>query len=289
MFQAQRDQRRPSLSRGPDTSSESDNSEAREGPEAPLKKADMRRLLKEATTDIKAHAAAELKSHISGLKEEIDTLTSRNTQAETQIEGLLDKTNTYDWDLAVAYDKITWLEDSVEDLNNRSRRNNIQIRGMPETIPTEAIVPTLWELFQLLIREASARELTIERAHRALHPPALKPTAPRDIIVRMLHFATKEQLRTATRGNPPKLQDHMLQFFQDLAPSTLCKRRELKPLTTALSQQGWRYMWGQPFKLIVKKDNQTHTLHQVQNAKPCKAPSPSTPPHNRYSINRTST
>ncbi|CAH2327667.1 Hypothetical predicted protein [Pelobates cultripes] len=67
----------------------------------------------------------------------------------------------------------------------------------------------------------------------------------------------------AARAHQPTYQDQQIHFYQDLAPTTLKKRRELKPLTTALIEAGWRYMWGHPFKLSVKKGEQSFTLHQV--------------------------
>ncbi|CAH2324926.1 Hypothetical predicted protein [Pelobates cultripes] len=77
----------------------------------------------------------------------------------------------------------------------------------------------------------------------------------------MQHFATKEKIMAATRASPPKYGAFTLAFFQDLAPSTLKKRRDLKPLTMALTKKGLRYRWGHPFKLQVRLGDQDHVLH----------------------------
>ncbi|CAH2222908.1 Hypothetical predicted protein [Pelobates cultripes] len=77
---------------------------------------------------------------------------------------------------------MLYLEDGLEDLNNRSRRQNIRIRGIPETVLPDAILPTIKAIFQSLLPNASDQELYIERAHRALRPPTYNPNTPRDII-----------------------------------------------------------------------------------------------------------
>ncbi|XP_075057050.1 centrosomal protein of 170 kDa-like [Mixophyes fleayi] len=43
-----------------------------------------------------------------------------------------------------------------------------------------------------------------------------------------------------------------LQIFQDLAPSTIVKRQDLKEITAALRDRGYRYRWGFPFRLVVE-------------------------------------
>ncbi|CAH2226122.1 Hypothetical predicted protein [Pelobates cultripes] len=65
----------------------------------------------------------------------------------------------------------------------------------------------------------------------------------------------------AARTTQPKHGTHTLAFFQDLAPSTLRKPRDLKPLTTALTQKGLRYRWGHPFKMQVHMGDQKHVLY----------------------------
>ncbi|CAH2251832.1 Hypothetical predicted protein [Pelobates cultripes] len=100
----------------------------------------------------------------------------------------------------------------------------------------------------------------MDRAHRALRPPNLNLSTPRDVIICLHYFQTKEKLMQLARDLPPKYKDVRLTFFQDLAPTTLKKRRDLKPLTLALQEQGLKYTWGHPFKLLVKKGDQTHIL-----------------------------
>ncbi|CAH2283962.1 Hypothetical predicted protein [Pelobates cultripes] len=241
---------RPSLSQGhTETCSNSDDYEAAERHAAPITKEDLKKLLKETSDDIKAYTAA--------------ALASRTSRTETQIAETQDKLKTHTGDIGAMQDKILYLEDGLEDLNNRSRRQNIRIRGLPESVLPETLLPTVRAIFQSLLPDASEQDLYIERAHRALRPPTYNMNAPRDIITKLLYFPIKERLMKAAWDNPPTYQGQTLHFYQDLSPTTLQKRRDLNPLTTALVEKGWRYTWGHPFKLHVKKGEQTYTLHQV--------------------------
>ncbi|CAH2294000.1 Hypothetical predicted protein [Pelobates cultripes] len=77
MFRATREQGRPSLSQeAQESGADSDDSEAPDKEtttnyliiQEPLTKTDLRQMLQDALADIKAHTAAELERHISGLK-----------------------------------------------------------------------------------------------------------------------------------------------------------------------------------------------------------------------------
>ncbi|CAH2300581.1 Hypothetical predicted protein [Pelobates cultripes] len=258
-----KDDRRPSLSQGPtESGSDSEGYDPTEE-QTPLTKEDLRRMLRETSDDIKAYTTAALEKQIAGLKEDIEALASRTSHTEKRLTDTQAATTQHSRAIETLQERVLYLEDGLEDLNNRSRRQNIRIRGLPESIQPEAILPTVQAIFQSILPDTSEQERYIERAHRALRPPAFNLNAPRDVITKLLHFPIKERLMKAARDSPPIYQGHTLHFYQDLAPTTLKKRRDLQPLTTALMEKGWRYMWGHPFKLLVKKGDQTYTLHQV--------------------------
>ncbi|CAH2321451.1 Hypothetical predicted protein [Pelobates cultripes] len=157
-------------------------------------------------------------------------------------------------------EQLRSLEDSNEDLNNRTRRNNIRVRGIPETISTELLTATLTEVFQHLLPEASTADLLMDRAHRALRAPSTNTATPRDVIVRLHFYHIKARIMKAARETPIEVEGVQVQLFQDLAPTTLKRRRDLRPLTQHLTQHGLRYAWGHPFKLIVCREGRFHSI-----------------------------
>ncbi|CAH2311032.1 Hypothetical predicted protein [Pelobates cultripes] len=127
----------------------------------------------------------------------------------------------------------------------------------------DALGPTLRKLFCGLLPEATPAELLLDRVHRALRAPMPNATHPRDIIIRMHYFQIKEALMRAARDTPLQIEGHKISFYQDLAPTTLRKRRELRPLTQELARRNIQYSWGHPFKLQVRRHNRTYTLHNI--------------------------
>ncbi|CAH2305965.1 Hypothetical predicted protein [Pelobates cultripes] len=263
IFHARREE---SSSRGEDGREEDSDSAAsdtsRTAAAAPLTKADLRHLLQE----IKTNMAAEFFRHLTPITESLNDLTRRTTAIEDQLDRTSTQAQTNETAISALQDQVRLLEEAQEDLNNRSRRNNIRIRGVPETVGIDMLAPTLRELFCSLLPEASPAELLLDRAHRALKAPLPNATQPRDIIIRMHYFHIKEALMRATRDNPLQIEGHQVCFYQDLAPSTLRKRRELRPLTLELARRHIRYTWGHPFKLQVRQNNRVHTLYHISEA-----------------------
>ncbi|CAH2249719.1 Hypothetical predicted protein [Pelobates cultripes] len=203
LFRGKED-RRPSLSQGhTETGSDSDEYETTECQTTPLTKEDLKKMLRETSDDIKAYTTAALEKQIASLKDDIEALASRTSRAETQITETQTTAKTHTRDIEALQEKILYLEDGLEDLNNRSRRQNIRIRGLPESVLPETLLPTIRAIFHSLLPDTSEQELYIERAHRALHPPTFNMNAPRDIITKLQYFPIKERLMKATRDNPP--------------------------------------------------------------------------------------
>ncbi|CAH2274593.1 Hypothetical predicted protein [Pelobates cultripes] len=115
MFRATREQRRPSLSQeAHESGADSDDSEAPDKEttnyprtQGPLTKTDLHQMLLAASADIKAHTAAELERHISGLKGEIETLNNRTSQAKADITQIKANTTQHSQDIFYLSDKET--------------------------------------------------------------------------------------------------------------------------------------------------------------------------------------
>uniref|UniRef100_A0A8C5PJY0 Uncharacterized protein n=1 Tax=Leptobrachium leishanense TaxID=445787 RepID=A0A8C5PJY0_9ANUR len=139
----------------------------------------------------------------------------------------------------------------MEDLDNRGRRNNLRIRGLPDTEESPAdLIPTLTSIFNTLLDRPNSTPIAFVRAHRALRPRGTGP--PRDVICCLESFPIKEDLLRAARAPTQISHDGVeLQLFPDLSPATLAFRRALRPLTKNLQAQKIRYRWHFPTGLLV--------------------------------------
>ncbi|CAH2312160.1 Hypothetical predicted protein [Pelobates cultripes] len=153
----------------------------------------------------------------------------------------------------------------VEDLENRSRRHNVRIRGLPEP-DTEPLVITLQQLFGQLLGRDAPPNIRIDRAHRALGQ-ARPDGRPKDVVCCLHSFPQKEQIMAAARNLPTvSFRGADLALFQDLSGLTLDARRALRPITAALRDKGIPYKWGFPFSLQARQGSSWHSLRMPDDA-----------------------
>lgn len=93
-------------------------------------------------------------------------------------------------------DRITDLQLQTEMLEDRSRRNNLRIRGIPEALEVEDSEGKTKAVFQSILKTTTV-DLVIDRVHRALGPKPQNPMRPRDIICRVHRSQQKELILRA--------------------------------------------------------------------------------------------
>ena len=135
----------------------------------------------------------------------------------------------------------------MEDAENRARRDNLRVRGIPEVITD--LQGTATAFFQELAPDIPPDRLEFDRIHRSLAPkPSEGP--PRDVIIKFHYYRTKEKLLQSARERQDlSFQGNPLQLFADLSPATIARRQGLKPNLQILQSRGIKYRWGFPFKL----------------------------------------
>lgn len=79
----------------------------------------------------------------------------------------------------------------LEDLDNRGRRNNIRVRGIPETVNTEQIIPALQRVFISYLEGQEDTEIEFIRAHRALRARGLDSASPKAYHLLPAELSTK--------------------------------------------------------------------------------------------------
>ena len=157
-----------------------------------------------------------------------------------------------------------WIKNKLADLEDRFRRNNMKIRGIPESVQPLDLRSYAIDLFSSLLPDLTNVDLTIDRIHRLPKPAFLPAAIPRDVILHMTFFHVKEQLMQAMRRNekiPSRFQN--LQLYPDLSQHTLQKRRNLGTITKALRNHDISYKWGFPTKLIITYREKSFNVDSV--------------------------
>lgn len=88
----------------------------------------------------------------------------------------------------------TMLQPHMEEMEDRSRRNNLCLHGPPEATGAEELAATVADIFRKLLGEALPQRLEFYRIHRVLGPRSADPGRPRDVICRLHHYTHKESI-----------------------------------------------------------------------------------------------
>lgn len=190
-------------------------------------------------------------SHILARVEETEQRQETNEHAITELQDTVKQ-------LALAHRANLY---KLEDLENRSRRNNLRIRGLPEATRDSDLEATIRGVLNMILGRAATESLRFDRIHRALRPRNLAVELPRDVICRLHYFEDKNAVMIKLRN----MQDidfdgAKLHIFPDLSKATLDRRRVLKPLLERLQSEGITYRWGFPACLIATKSGRSSTL-----------------------------
>lgn len=105
------------------------------------------------------------------------------------------------------------LQRHTEDLENRNRRNNLRIYGLPESLEGEDPVSFFSSFLPKLLDMPSSTSLCIQRAHRLGPRPSLSasPSRPRGVILLFLKFT---DLLAVLRTEPNvSFLDKVIEFF----------------------------------------------------------------------------
>lgn len=162
-------------------------------------------------------------------------------------------------------DEIFQMKLKLANLEDRSRRNNVKIRGIPEKVKPPDLKDYFIYIMKAVLPDVPQEDLIIDCIHRLPRPKHIASHLPRDTIVRIPFYHTKDNFMAATRRRdslPSDLQD--LSFFADLSAFTMQQRRQLATITKPLNNHHITYRWLYPAKLLVIRDGTTHLISNVK-------------------------
>uniref|UniRef100_A0A3B5LHZ3 L1 transposable element RRM domain-containing protein n=1 Tax=Xiphophorus couchianus TaxID=32473 RepID=A0A3B5LHZ3_9TELE len=178
---------------------------------------------------------SEIKISITSVEESLSSLSNRASQlekraeeAEERISAAEDRSEDHSSRLAAMEKTVERLLLKVDDLENRSRCNNLKIINLPEGAEgSTSLVDFLQSALPALVDlPADFPSLEIERAHRALAPAPDPGKPPRSVLVRFLRFSQREAvLRAALKKRDIRHGGSQLRFYPDLSSEVLALAR----------------------------------------------------------------
>ncbi len=131
----------------------------------------------------------------------------------------------------------------TEDLENRSRRNNLRIIGLPEGCEGRAATALMSKFFVDLLQDGSFTDLPeLDRAHRTLRAKPAEGERPRPIIVWFLCFQQKQQvIAIAWKKGQLMYQGQRIFIFPDLSNALAKKQATFNSVKTKLQQKAVKF------------------------------------------------
>lgn len=162
-------------------------------------------------------------------------------------------------------ENITWMTDEIADLEDRSRRNNIRLRGIPEYAPATQLHHHIQDLFSALASSLSTQDLAVDRIHRVPKPSFLPGEIPRDVMLRVHFYHVKEQLLSSfCRSENVLAQYANLKLLPDLSRYTLQHHRNLVTITKALRNYKVPHKWKYPATLSITHNGITISVNSIE-------------------------
>lgn len=213
--------------------------------------------LRSVASDIKdtlAAAIADLKQNFQSMGLRMDDLENTASRHEVDIHHNRKITSAHS-------SQLLDMQRHIEDLDNRGRRHNLRVRGIPENIEPNLLTQMTCDIFNDLLGRPPGTTIELERLHRALRPKGRDSDPPRDVVCCLVSFRIKEEiLRKARERRDILLHGSEIKIFQDLSPITLQKRRDLRPLLDLLRSRSITYRWKFPFCLSATSQGHTALL-----------------------------
>lgn len=120
-------------------------------------------------------------------------LTDKVSSGEKAVAAISCNVANIERDQASSWDMISSMQLRMEDMEDRSRRSNLRLRGLPEPEEREDLHEMVRDIFSNVLDSSISKPVLIDRVHRAQGPKLADPKRPRDVICQIQYFSQKEE------------------------------------------------------------------------------------------------
>lgn len=197
---------------------------------------------------------------IQEIRKEMQTISERVDAGESSISALTQRVKDLEQSRETQAATAVDLQLHLEDLEDRSRRNNLRLRGIPEATGAEDLEATVLAILQGVL-DTPQTSTELDRVHRTLGPRPSDPDRPRDVLCRVHRYTQKDLvLRKAWERGEVMFDGAEIKILPDLSRATLQRRAMLKPILELARGLGCTYRWGYPLAVTFRNSTASFTL-----------------------------
>lgn len=206
------------------------------------------------------------KKEIHEVKQDVKTLSARLTSGESSLESLEQRVSYLETQQKTQSQAAVELQLRLEETEDRSRRNNVRLRGLPEATGPSDLLATATDIFKRVAGAHLPEQIEVDRIHRALGPRSTDPNRPRDVICRLHHYIHKEAIaRGAWESGELEFDGASIKILPDISRPTLIRRAMLKPLLDLARRCNATYRWGFPLSVTFHREQRSFLLRSPEN------------------------
>ncbi|CAH2327716.1 Hypothetical predicted protein [Pelobates cultripes] len=140
------------------------------------------------------------------LRKDLQELGKRTSHVEDKCDEFATAHNDLATHVEHLATKVHKMEEKMADLEDRSRRNNLRLRGVPEEVANKDLPAYVRGLLHAFVPEVPTDMLLVDRVHHVPKPHHIAQAVPRDILLRAHYHHIKEHVLRSSRirTSPPE-------------------------------------------------------------------------------------
>ena len=209
-----------------------------------------------------------VREELSLLRQDLQKMRERTTAVESRVSEIEDRMTPIEREAKAAYQLAREATDRAEDFENRLRRNNVRIVGLPEKVegrdPTAYVEGWLLDIFG---KNSFSPLFAVERAHRVPARPPAPGGPPRPMLAKLLHYRDRETvLRQARERANIQHNGTRVSFYPDFSAEVQRRRAKFFDVKRRLRQLQLSYAMLYPAKLRVIVEGQAQFFDSAKDA-----------------------
>ncbi len=205
-------------------------------------------------------------NYVKELREEFEAMAAAAKQTRDRVDSVQ---ATAHEDMSAVTDLRNQLErltEKMTDMEDKSRRNNVRLVGLPEGVEGSDVAGFLRVNLSKWIPSLKGRNIEIDRAHH-VYDGGRGSDRPRTLIFRVLRWHDRlEILKGARQAYPVKCtQDNVtLLFFPDFSPVTATKRKSLVPVLRSMMVLGLQPFLAYPAVIKLRHGGEQRSFYSLR-------------------------
>lgn len=210
----------------------------------------------------------EVRIDVNLLRQDMQTLRERVKETEDRISHLEDAAAPIPERLSTLEKAASQWSMRADDLENRLRRNNVRILGLPERAEGADPCAFIESWLKTTLPDAALSSVyAIERAHRVPARPPPPGAPPRPFLARLLSSRDRDAiLQAARRKGELRYNNSVIALFPDFSAALQKQRASFLHVKKRLRDMGVQYSMLFPAKLRVVHDERSHFFTSPSDA-----------------------